>query len=125
MREPHLVDDGFDLDHWKEGVYRHIRERDFSLWLHRWHGFDDDDYSSALVVTKSGERYWAKFVLPGFLAREMAQTQDERRYAGGRYYWESGIVVVRDFAEETLLAVIADLINRKQLSKALSAVGEV
>lgn len=122
LREPHLVEDGFDLDHWKSGAWKQVEGRDFILWLPCGYEGDKDDEVSALVTTHAGERYWGRFLTPAILERTIGA--DRQGYAGGRYYWESGVVVVRDLAEETLLAVIVDLIDRHQLSAALAAVNQ-
>jgi hypothetical protein len=122
LREPHLVEDGFDLDHWRGGAWKQVEGQGFTLWLP--FGFDgaSNDEVSALVTTTGGGRYWGRFLTPEVLERIIAAHHSG--YARGRYYWEAGIVVVRDLAEATLLVVIADLIDRQQLSAALAAVGQ-
>lgn len=120
--EPYIVADGFDLDHWCEKMFRRIEVRNVVVWVSYRFPEEDDDDVSALVETPYGDKYWAYFCTPAALARGLEIETSE--YGNPAYHCRRGTIVVREVTEAKLVAVVADLISRKVLTRALSPVDD-
>lgn len=75
------------------------------------------------VRTEAGTYAGTAFTLESIrVLMERYSTTGEGDY--GQYFWAADLVILKDFAEETFRAMIADLVATGEVSRALSRVSD-
>ncbi|TKK90840.1 hypothetical protein FDA94_03500 [Herbidospora galbida] len=96
-----------------DGPFYRVSESGFEMLIPRWEGYEPEtaEEADATIVFPDGSRRYATFMTLDVVRRIMDKDVRTGESLGGRYFWCSDLIIIRDVGFESMAAVIRDLIS--------------
>lgn len=105
-----------------DGPFYRITDPEFEITIPAWEGSEPDtaDEADATITFRDGSRRYATFMTLDVVQRNMDKNARTGECLGGRYFWCSDLIIVRDAGFEGMAAAIRDLISSGDIEGACS-----
>ncbi|MGS2646794.1 hypothetical protein [Streptosporangium sp. LJ11] len=96
-----------------DGTFYCITNPEFEMTIPAWEGYEPDtaDQADATITFRDGSRRYATFMTLDVVQQIMDKNARTGERLGGRYFWCSDLIVIRDVGFEGMAAAIHDLIS--------------
>ncbi|MFF0868584.1 hypothetical protein ACFYUV_42990 [Nonomuraea sp. NPDC003560] len=108
-----------------DGTFYRITDPEFEMTIPAWVGYEPDtaDEADATITFPDGARRYATLMTLDAVQRKMDQDARTGESPGGRYFWCSDLIIVRDVGYEGMAAAIRDLISSGEIDTACGLLG--
>ena len=102
------------------GPFYRVSESGFEMLIARWEGHEPEtaEEADATITFPDGSRRYATFMTLDVVRRIMDKDARTGESLGGRYFWCSDLIIVRDVGLESMVAAIRDLISSGDVERA-------
>ena len=102
------------------GPFYRVSESGFEMLIARWEGHEPEtaEEADATITFPDGSRRYATFMTLDVVRRIMDKDARTGESLGGRYFWCSDLIIVRDVGLENMVAAIRDLISCGDVERA-------
>ncbi|WP_329089566.1 hypothetical protein [Streptosporangium sp. NBC_01469] len=96
-----------------DGPFYRVSESGFEMLIPRWEGHEPEtaEEADATITFPDGSRRYATFMTLDVIRRIMDKNARTGESLGGRYFWCSDLIIIRDVGLESMAAAIRDLIS--------------
>ncbi|MFJ2028218.1 hypothetical protein [Streptosporangium sp. NPDC087985] len=96
-----------------DGPFYRVSESGFEMLIPRWEGHEPEtaEEADATITFLDGSRRYATFMTLDVVRRIMDKDARTGESLGGRYFWCSDLIIVRDVGLESMVAAIRELIS--------------
>ncbi|MFJ2030651.1 hypothetical protein [Streptosporangium sp. NPDC087985] len=96
-----------------DGPFCRVSESGFEMLIPRWEGHEPEtaEEADATITFPDGSRRYATFMTLDVVRQIMDKNARTGESLGGRYFWCSDLIIVRDVGLESMVAAIRDLIS--------------
>lgn len=96
-----------------DGTFYRITDPEFEMTIPAWDGYEPDtaDEADATITFRDGSRRYATFMTLDVVRRNMNKNVRTGECLGGRYFWCSDLIIIRDAGFDSMAAAIRDLIS--------------
>jgi hypothetical protein len=103
-----------------DGTFYRITDPEFEMTIPAWEGYEPDtaDEADATITFRDGSRRYATFMTLDVVQRNMDKNARTGECLGGRYFWCSDLIIVRDAGFEGMASAIRDLISSGEIEAA-------
>ncbi|GLW22264.1 hypothetical protein DI270_003045 [Microbispora triticiradicis] len=103
-----------------DGTFYTIADPLFEVTIPAWEGYEPDtaDEADATITFPDGSRRYATFMTLDVVQKLMNKNARTGESLGGRYFWCSDLIIIRDVGFEGMAAAIRDLIESGEIEQA-------
>ncbi|MFG1821417.1 hypothetical protein ACGFIJ_02930 [Microbispora bryophytorum] len=96
-----------------DGTFYTIADPLFQMTIPAWEGYEPDtaDQVDATITFPDGSRRYATFMTLDVVQKIMDKDTRTGESLGGRYFWCSDLIIIRDVGFEEMAAAIRDLVE--------------
>ena len=96
-----------------DGTFYRITEPEFEMTIPAWEAYEPDtaDQADATITFRDGSRRYATFMTLDVVQQVMDNNARTGERLGGRYFWCSDLIVIRDVGFEGMVTAIRDLVS--------------
>lgn len=96
-----------------DGPFCRVNESGFEMLIPRWEGHEPEtaEEADATIIFPDGSRRYATFMTLDVVRRLMDKDARTGESSGGRYFWCSDLIIIRNVGFESMAAAIRDLIS--------------
>ncbi|MEU1720517.1 hypothetical protein ACNF49_00970 [Actinomadura sp. ATCC 39365] len=103
-----------------DGAFYRISKPGFEMLIPRWEGYAPEtaDEADATITLADGTRRYATFMTLGVVSKIMDHQRETGECLSGRYFWCSGLIIIRGPGFDSMIAAVEDLIARGEIADA-------
>ncbi|MGW4644690.1 hypothetical protein ACWEN6_39710 [Sphaerisporangium sp. NPDC004334] len=96
-----------------DGAFYHVTDPEFEMTIPAWEGYEPAtaDQADATITFRDGSRRYATFMTLHVVQQIMEKDARTGESLGGRYFWCSDLIIIRDVGFEGMAAAIRDLVS--------------
>ncbi|MFC7381845.1 hypothetical protein [Sphaerisporangium rhizosphaerae] len=103
-----------------DGTFYTIADPLFEMTIPAWEGYEPDtaDEADATITFPDGSRRYATFMTLSVIQRIIDKSTRTGESLGGRYFWWSDLIIIRDVGFAGMAAAIRDLVESGEIERA-------
>ncbi|MBG0827645.1 hypothetical protein HS041_07695 [Planomonospora sp. ID67723] len=105
-----------------DGPFYRVSEPDFEMLIPRWEGQEPEstEEADATITLPDGTRRYATFMTLDVVGRVMDRWKSTGENLGGRYFWCSDLIVIREPGFASMIDAVRDMIATGEINSACS-----
>lgn len=103
-----------------DGPFYRVSEPGFEMRIPRWEGYEPESAqeADATIVLPDGTRRYATFMTLDVVAGIMDRWRNTGENLGGRYFWYSDLIIIREPGFASMIDAVRDMIETEEIDSA-------